>query len=190
MNRNLKIVLFTLAGLLLLCGLSFATVGLLASRVFKGAFDPAQAAAVGAQIADYTVPAGYTQTVGFTLGPFKAVTLLPDTAAPTGDEMMFMLHSVATGGAKDPELQKQLKATMDQQGTRTGDLVIIDQKAVTVRGHPGTLSIYEDQGVGDAKVRQVVVSFDGKGGPAMLTATGKMGRWRQALLDELLASMR
>lgn len=188
MSRKTWIILAIIFGILCLCvvigGIFFLTQGakLLGNTVNS---DPGKTAAVAEGIADYDLPAGYSNSYSMSLFGMSVVGITQD-----GGDMMIVLFQFPEGSEMSAEqMEKQMRDVMAQQSGRY-ELTKTGEQQVTLRGQPVTLSIFEGEGDKRTPIRQVVGSFQGKGGTAFLMVMGNQATWDQQALDDFIASMR
>jgi len=69
-------------------------------------------------------------------------------------------------------------------------MTVVEQRSLTIRGQPVTLTISEGPKWGDELVRQGSVLFTGKEGPTLLTLPTPVPTWDDAAVDSFLTSIR
>jgi hypothetical protein len=192
MSRGLRIALVLVAIVLFLCCVAGLGVTLLGTRLVGRAFitNPDKVQAVGREIADYDVPAGYDEMFAMNVLGMQMVAIGPrDTAA---DTMAIMLAQFpAEVGFSQQEIERQMKQALARQiGLGGANMTIVGQEQVVIRGEPVTLTVREGTAEDGEPMRQVTGLFQGKGGPAMLMVIGEVNTWDQAVLDRFIASIR
>ena len=70
------------------------------------------------------------------------------------------------------------------------EMTTVEQKRVTIRGQETTLSIGEGQTSEGETFRVATVTFQGKGGPALLMVSGPIEEWDLQIVETLIVSMR
>jgi len=196
MSRGVKITLVVVAVLLVLCCVGGAAAfwigGRLIGQAAQQAFveDPEQAAKIGHQIADYTLPPGYREVGAMNAILFKMVFIGPQSRS--SDRMVFALMQYPIGSNVDQEeMQRQMRRAFEQQGQRRNmQMQVVGTRQVTIKGQPVTLVISEGSSSEGQTMRQVWGMFPGKDGTAMLMAMGDQDGWDQAALDKFLASIK
>ena len=188
MSRNTKIALIVVGALAVIClGLCGVSV-LLLPRVTENIVSqkPADAKRVGAEIADYTLPPGYTEVMGMNMLVYKMVAIAPEQNR--GDGMIFMLMGTNAGGANQAEMERQMQQSFQQQFGRSGSqMQVVGQESVTIRGKPVTLTIAENDAA--PKLRQAVGTFEGKNGLVIVMVMGAANDWDNNLMREFLGSI-
>jgi hypothetical protein len=197
MSRGVKITLIVVAVVLVLCcaggAVAFLVGGSLFGRAVSQAVvqDPAQAAKVGHEIVDYTLPPGYQEVFAMNMVGIKMVAISqPDKS---GDTMALMLMQFpATSNLDQEQMEQQMQQAWSQQSQRgTVNMQVVGTQKVTIRGQSVMLTVSEGtSGSSDATTRQVTGVFTGKGGFVMLMAMGDKNRWDQTALDTFLASIK
>ena len=191
MSRGLRVSLVIVAAALFLCcvaGLGLTWLGTrLAGRVFIT--NPQRVQAVGRQIADYELPAGYTEMFAMNVMGLKMVAIGP-SASP--DLTMIMLMQLPAGiQVSREEMERQIEQALARQtGLDSAEMTSAGEEQAVIKGEPVTLTVREGATQRGERLRQVSGLFEGKGGPAMLMITGEVDAWDQAVVDRFIASIR
>ena len=190
MSRNAKIALGIVGAVLLLCCVGAVATTLLGRFVLNRsiATEPEKAAQIGDEIADYDVPAGYSERLAMSLGTIEWVAIAPDTGT-TGATIMLMQF---LSNLSDPEqMRRQMEQSLEQQSSnRNIEMVEVGQEEVTIKGETVTLIIREGTDENGNTLRQVSGVSTGKKGPAMIMIMGDTDRWDQDAVDEFINSIR
>lgn len=189
MSRNTKIALVVVASLTVIClGLCGAGVLLLprlAGNVVSQ--QPADARRIAGDIADYTLPPGYSEVMGMNMLVYKMVAIAPQDMSRDG--MIFMLMGTNAGGTSHEEMERQMQQSFQQQFGRSGSqMQVVGQERVTIRDQGVTMTIAENDA--SPKMRQAVGTFEGKNGLVIVMAMGAADRWDNALMRDFLGSIR
>lgn len=195
MNRNTKIILGIVGGLLLVClcgGAVMAGMGLFAANkavdfaAQNMTNDPQKIADLGGKIAAFDAPEGFTGDFGMDL---MGMTLVGYTGSD-GNSHLFLIQFPASANLTAEEMERQLNQAMQSQqtGYSNQNLKVIENREVTVKGQKTTANIAEGSGNGGA-FRQLSVAFQGNGGPALLVYNVPVDSWDDAAIDDLLASI-
>ncbi len=191
MSKGVKIALVVIAAVLVLCCIGGLAVYFVTMRAVSQAFteDPTQAAKIGHEIVDYTLPPGYRERAAMNAVVFKMVVIGPESQST--DSMILALMQISAGSnLSQEEMERQVRQAMAQQGQRSDVQVqVVGTQRVTIKGQPVTLTVSEGSGDG-GDYRQVTGVFPGKGGLAMLMAMGAKDSWNEATLAEFLASIK
>jgi hypothetical protein len=193
MSRNTKIILIIVGVLvaLCLCGCGLAFVLLRSVGTFMEqsmVTEPDQVQQVGAKIADYETPPGYSQKFGMSFFGFDLVGLA------SGDEqngvLIFMMQFPAWANMDEAQMEEQLQQSVGREmNTQDLNLTVVDQSTVTIRDQQVTLTTREGTNKEDVAVRQITGLFQGKDGPTMLMIMGDTATWDQAAIDTFIASI-
>ena len=190
MSKGWKITIGVGVVLLILCGItciSMTIIGRYAvSRTITS--QPEQAATIGHEIADYTLPSGYTETLGMSMFNLKSVIVASDNPETL---VIMLMQFPANAEMSQEDMQREMSRSLAQQGQfNTSDLEVVDTWKVTIKGQQVDLSVRESNPEQGQAMRQVVGMFPGKSGPAMLMVMGDPATWDQAVLDAFLVSIR
>ncbi len=189
MSRNTKIALIVIGALVVLCagicGISFLLLPRFANNIVSR--QPADAKRVGAEIAEYTLPAGYAEVMGLNMLVYKMVVIAPEN--DQRDAMIFMLMATNTSDINQAQMERQMQQSFQQQfGASGSQLRVVGQESVTIRGQAVNLSVAENDA--SPKLRQAIGAFDGKNGLTIVMVMGAVEHWDNALLREFLSSIR
>ena len=189
MSRNSKIALIIVGALVVMCLGICATGYFLLPRLTNNIVsqNPQDAKRIGAEIAEYTLPAGYTESFGMNMLVYKLVGITPENF--NGDGMMFMLMGTNSAGASQAEMERQMQQAFQQQYGKAGSrMEVMGQERVNIRGQSVTLTIAENDA--SPRLRQAIGTFEGKNGLVIVMAMGAADTWDNALLREFLESIR
>lgn len=151
--------------------------------------DPTDVAAVGAKIADYEVPAGYSSEFGTSFFGFDLVALT--SGEEDAANLIFLMQFPAWVNMDEAQMEEQLRQSIDRQTERRNvQLQVVGQSIVTIRDQEVTLTTSEGTDEAGRTFRQVIGVFQGKGGPTMLMIMGRAENWNQAAIDAFIASIR
>lgn len=189
MSRNTKIALLVVGALTVIC-LGVCGIGIVLLPRLTGNIvsqKPADAKRVGADIADYTLPAGYTEVMGMNMLVYKMVAIAPE--GETHDGMIFMLMGTNASGASQAEMERQMQQSFQQQFGRSGSqMQVVGQESITIRNQQVTMTIAENDAA--PKLRQAIGTFEGKNGLVIVMVMGAAANWDDALMREFLGSIR
>lgn len=189
MSRNTKIALVVVASLAVIC-LGLCGAGVLLLPRLAGSVvsqQPADARRIAADIADYTLPPGYSEVMGMNMLVYKMVAIAPQDMSRDG--MIFMLMGTNAGGASHEEMERQMQQSFQQQFGRSGSqMQVVGQERVTIRDQAVTMTIAENDD--SPKMRQAVGTFEGKNGLVIVMVTGAADGWDNALMRDFLNSIR
>ncbi|MCA1554452.1 MAG: hypothetical protein LC737_08740 [Chloroflexi bacterium] len=190
MSRNAKIVIVVVGTLFTSCCLLALAIVLVAPRALSNMFtqDPQAAKGIAAQIADYTLPAGYEEQLGMDFVTYKVVTI----GRVDRRGLSIMLMQFSSMGLSREQMERQMQQSFQSSFQRNvGALTPVGTEAVIIKGQPVMLTLSEGVNTRDqSDVRQAVGVFTGKGGTATLMVYGAVHDWNKAMLDQFYASIR
>jgi hypothetical protein len=189
MSRGWKITLIVSIVLVVLCSVACVSAYIIARYALPQtiASQPEQAAKIGHEIADYTLPPGYAEAFGFSMFGTKWVAI---NSEAYGGLAIMLMQFPANSRLSQEEMQRSMEQSVQQQGQFQGnDFKIVGTQEATIRGQPVTLTVSEGKSRYGTDMRQVVGVFQGKGGFVMLMVMGDPETWDQDTLDSFLASI-
>ena len=189
MSRNAKIALIVVGALVVIC-LGVCGVGFIGLQRFGSQFgNPQNAQKVGSEIADYTLPEGYSELMGVDVLIYKMVMIAPSSKS-NGQGMAFMLMGMNTPTANQEQMQQQMQQAFQQQYGKTGTTHVVGQENVMIRGNQTSLTIAgtdSSTGRAQATIRQAIGTFQGKNGLVILMVMGSKAAWDDTLMREFLS---
>lgn len=194
-NKNSKAIWIGLgaAALFCLCAVAvaiflFYKVG---QRVKEGMkTDPASASKAAHAIADYDLPPGYQEQAAMDFLVYQLVMITPQKTG-NANGMFIMLAQFSAVGTDPQQMEQQLRKSFEQQsGTRGTNMKVVEIKKMTIRGSEESVVTYEGSSSNGNTLRQVITSFPGKNGTAMLMIMGNAQTWDQQLVDDFIKSIR
>jgi hypothetical protein len=171
-----KFLLVTIALILLVilsaCG-SRVAIDSDAEKISKAASD----------IADFSLPAGYSPEFTAQLAGYTAVAYNPGD----GHSHLYLIQSEKETDKE--ELAKTLANLVPGSSDRNTRLTVIEKRDTTVRGQAATIVVSDGVNSEGSGYRQITVAFQGKGGPALLVLSQPTESWDDSSVDTLLASI-
>lgn len=189
MNKKILIIILAVVGVLCLCaviaGIIFVTqAGKLVSQTVSTDSGDVQSSA--AAIADYTLPAGYSETFGMNLFGVSMVGF-----SSSDQKQMLMMYQFPTAGGMDPDqLAEQMRQMSESQTGQISNLRQVDSYPVIIRGQETEMIVYEGTSNEGTTIREVMAVFEGKGGTAFFMAVGPQNSWDQTAIDQFIGSLR
>lgn len=135
-------------------------------------------------IAEFDLPAGYTPEFSATLGAYTVAAYSPGD----GHSHLYLVQSENENDSA--ELEKMLAELVPGSSDRNTRMTVVENRPATIREKDATLVISDGVNHEGATYRQITVSFQGKGGPALLVLSEPTERWDQSMVDTLIASIR
>jgi len=184
------------AGLFCLCAVAVAVfmfyrVGKQVADSTK--IDPAAASKAAHEIVDsYELPAGYQEQMAMNILFYTFVMIAPEQAGSGDGRPFIMLAQFETGsGVSQEQMEQQLRQSLEQQaGNRGMDMHLVEVKKMTIRGNESDVAIYEGADQSGNAIRELITSFPGKNGTAMLMIMGDAQEWDQTVIDDFIKSIR
>ena len=176
-------------GAVLVAGLVFWQAGKQLQEGMKT--DPEAAAEAAHQIADYDLPEGYQEQMAMEIMFYTFVVIAPPDSSGISNGPIFMLAQFQAGMANQQQMEEQFRRSFEQQTSRPGlsmELVKVEEK--TIRGEETQVITYEGTDENGLVLRQVITSFPGKDGRAMLMIAGPAELWDQEMVDAFIESIR
>jgi hypothetical protein len=192
MTKGAKVGLVVGGVVLACCAISVGGLFLLVRTVTRAVVaDPAAAARIGREIAEYTPPEGYREQMALDMFGAKVVAIAP--APPQRKGVLLALMQLPPNAATNPQdAERRLREMWTRNVGRRGDDVhVVGLQQVTVRGRPVTLTVGEGNARNGSLLREIYgVLPNERGGPVMFMAMGAKESWNQVAVDEFLASIR
>ena len=171
-----KFLLVTIALILV------ATLPACASRIAIDA-DDEKISKAASDIADFSLPAGYSPEFTAQLAGYTTVAYNPGD----GHSHLYLIQSEKETDKE--ELAATLANLIPGSSDRNTRLTVIENRAATVRGQTANVIVSDGINSEGGSYRQITVAFQGKGGPALLVLSEPIERWDDATMDTLLASI-
>jgi hypothetical protein len=175
-------------GAVLVAGLVFWQAGKKIQEGVKA--DPEAAAEAAHKIADYDLPDGYQEQVAMEVMFYSFVMIGPEYSSGSATGPVFMLAQFKAG-VNQEQMEEQLRKSFEQQaGNRGLSLSLVKVEDKTIRGEETQVATYEGTDENGLVIRQVITSFPGKDGAAMLMIMGPAELWDQDVIDAFIESIR
>lgn len=175
-------------GAVLVAGLVFWQAGKKLQEGMKT--DPEAAAEAAHQIADYDLPEGYQEQVAMDIMFYSFVMIGPKAPSGSVNGPVFMLAQFQAG-VNQEQMEEQLRQSLEQQaGNRGLNMSLVSVEEKTIRGEETQVATYEGSDENGFVMRQVITSFPGKEGTAMLMIMGPAELWDQDMVDAFIESIR
>jgi len=182
------------AALFCLCSLGVAALLFmrLGQQVVKGMkTDPEGASKAAHAIADYELPEGYQERVAMNFLVYSMVMMGPDSSSPSSSaaKPIIMLAQFQAAGNQQ-QMEEQIRRSFEQQSGRRGlTMKVVDVKKMTIRGEEVEVTVYEGTDSNDFVMRQLITTFPGKDGIAMLMIMGAAQYWDDEEIDTFIESI-
>jgi hypothetical protein len=206
MRRAVKILLGLCAGGTLLMILALVAIGVVVARNVET--DAAGVAALAGRIADFQLPVGMFEEIGFSMAGWTAVTyrsdgndrhlaLIQGPAEIIGDRNAvdeLLVDGRLDRGAVEAYAVERASANLgsrrewsgrrESAGPRTAGA-----KEVVIDGQPTLLRVREGLNSRGQPYREVSGVFTGKGGATLIVLTAPLAGWDEAALDAFISSI-
>lgn len=182
------------AALFCLCAVGVAALLFLGMgrQVMKGMkTTPEDASKAAHAIADYDLPEGYQERVAMNFFVYSMVMIGPDSSSSSSSAarpviMLAQFRSVAN----QQQMEEQIRRSFEQQTGRRGlKMEIVDVKKMTIRGEEVEVTTYEGTDSNDFVLRQLITTFPGKDGIAMLMIMGAAQYWDNEEINTFIESI-
>jgi hypothetical protein len=182
------------AGLFCLCAVGVAI--LLFMRVgqqFKEGMktDPQGASEAAHAIADYELPTGYKERISMDFFAYSVVMIGPDAegSSSAAAKPMIMLTQFQVA-ANQQQMEEQMRRSFEQQSGRRGlKMEVVEVKQMTIRGDEVDVTTYEGTDENGFVMRELITTFPGKDGTALLMIIGPAEYWDQKEIDQFVESI-
>ena len=153
--------------------------------------DPQAASEAAHAIADYELPAGYEEKIAMDFFVYTMVMMGPEasTTPSSAARPMIMLaqFQVATN---QQQMEEQMRRSFEQQsGWRGLKMKVVDVKKMTLRGKQVDVTTFEGTDDNGFVMRQVLATFPGKDGTALLMIMGPAQTWDKDEIDQFVESI-
>ena len=153
--------------------------------------DPHAASEAAHAIADYELPPGYEEKIAMDFFVYTMVMMGPEasTTPSSAARPMIMLaqFQVATN---QQQMEEQMRRSFEQQsGWRGLKMKVVDVKKMTLRGKQVDVTTFEGTDDNGFVMRQVLATFPGKDGTALLMIMGPAQTWDKEEIDQFVESI-
>jgi hypothetical protein len=196
MNNTIKVILGFLLAAVLTCVLTCVLIGVLGLTFFNVRArsvlrdvqaQPGEASSVAQEIADFTLPEGYTSAVATQFAHFEVV----GYDGPDGNSHLYLFQMPPALNVDQAELERYLRSATESEGNDYGpDMQVIDQLPVTIRGQATTLIVSEGTNGAGELFRSANAAFQGRDSQALLSFSGPTAQWDTAMIEAFIGSMK
>ena len=152
--------------------------------------DPEGASEAAHAIADYELPPGYQERMAMSFLVYSFVMIGPDSPGTTTGPLI-MLAQFDPMGTSQEQMEQQIRRSFEQQSGRRGlNMPLVKVEKMTLRGEEVDVATYEGTDESGIVIRQLITSFPGKDGTAMLMNMGATEGWDQDAIDDFIKSIR
>ncbi len=153
--------------------------------------DPQGTSEAAHAIADYELPKGYEEKVGMDFFVYTMVMMGPtssDSFSSSSKPMIMLAQfQVATN---QQQMEEQMRRSFEQQSGRRGlQMEVVEVKKMTIRGEEVDVTTFEGTDDKGFVLRQVLATFPGKDGTALLMIMGPAQTWDEEEIDQFIESI-
>jgi len=190
-NNNQKWIWIGLGAAALLCCCSLLAAGLVFRQIGKTVqegvkTDPENASQAAHEIADYTLPRGYQEQMSMNIMFYSFVMIAEEGTTVRPIIMLAQFQA----GVDQQQMEDSIRQSFEQQSGRRGlNMELKEVKKMTIRGEEADVAIYEGADENGYAMRQLLTTFPGKGGTAMLMVMGSPMYWDDDEIDQFIESI-
>jgi hypothetical protein len=191
-SNNNKWIWIGLGAAVLLCCCAVIVAGLvfqqMGKKIQEGVkTDPASASKAAHEIVDYTLPDGYQEQMTMNIMIYTFVMITP-TSSTTNEPIIMLAQFQA--GVDEKQMEQQIRQSFEQQSGRRGmTMELKEVKKMTIRGEERQVAIYEGTDSNGTTMRQLIATFPGKNGTAMLMIMGTPTSWDDSKINKFIESI-
>lgn len=135
------------------------------------------------QIVEFPLPVGYKPDFTSSL---KGYTLVSYRTENDNGHLYFLQSKDSADGEN---LQKILNNLVPGNSDGEGSQIVLDTYPITIRGQETDMILLEGKNSDGKEYRQVIVDFEGKGGPAVLVFSELSSDWDLGKVEKLIATI-
>lgn len=153
--------------------------------------DPQGAAEAAHEIADYELPEGYQEQFAMDLLAYSMVMIGRDAIEIDSSVRAPLIMLSQFGLATDPQqMEEQVRRSLEQQsGYGSLSMKVVEVRTMTIRGEEVDVTTLEGADDHGLVMRQLVATFPGKHGTAMLMIMGPTRYWDKEVIDRFVESI-
>ena len=182
------------AALFCLCAVGVALfVFMRMGRAFQEGMqtDPEGASQAAHAIADYELPEGYQEQFAMDFMGYAMVMIGPasqDSPSSAGKPLIMLAQFQIA--MDQQQMEEQMRRALEQQSGRRGlTMKVVESKKMTIRGQEVEVVTFEGADSNGFVMRQLLTTFPGKDGTAMLMIMGPAQSWDKAAIDQFVESV-
>ena len=190
-NSNRKLFIIIAAVAAVLCLVACAAILLLGrglGNMVQSSMvqDPQQAAELGKEVADFTLPRGFEPVGAMNFMGMK----LAMYSADTGRSMIMLMKVPGVSSVSEVDMDAMREQMERSIGRQMTDVRLIDSYETTIRGEPGQVIIQEGTSSDGVLTRMLVAVFEGKSGLSMMMIMTPANEWDQGMASDVVKSIR
>ena len=182
------------AGLFCLCAVAAAVlVFMRIGQQFREGMktDPQSASQTAHAIADYELPEGYEEKLAMDFFAYTMVMMGPKTSdSPSSSSHPMIMLAQFQIATNRQQMEEQMRRSFEQQSGRRGlQMEVVEVRKMTIRGKEVDVTTFEGTDDNGFVLRQVLATFPGKGGTALLMIMGPAQTWDKDEIDRFIESI-
>ena len=153
--------------------------------------DPESASKAAHAIAEYELPEGYEEKFAMDFLVYSMVMMGPESAVtPSSSARPMIMLAQFQVATNQQQMEEQMRRSFEQQSGRRGlKMEVVDVKKMTIRGKEVDVTTFEGTDDNGFVLRQVLATFPGKDGTALLMIIGPAQTWDKAEIDQFIESI-
>lgn len=153
--------------------------------------DPRGASEAAHAIADYELPEGYQEQVAMDFFAYTMVMMGPEsTTYPDSTAGPMIMLAQFKMAMNQQQMQEQMRRSFEQQAGRPGvQMEVVEVKKMTIRGEEVDVTILEGTDDKGFILRELITTFPGKDGTALLMIIGPAQFWDEDEIDQFVESI-
>ena len=153
--------------------------------------DPESASKAAHAIAEYELPEGYEEKFAMDFLVYSMVMMGPESAVtPSSSARPMIMLAQFQVATNQQQMEEQMRRSFEQQSGRRGlKMEIVDVEKMTIRGKEVDVTTFEGTDDNGFVMRQVLATFPGKDGTALLMIMGAAQTWDKEEIDQFIESI-
>jgi hypothetical protein len=153
--------------------------------------DPQGASEAAHAIADYELPEGYQEQIAMDFFAYSMVVIGSDsTSSLSSTTKPIIMLAQFQFTTNRQQMEEQMRRSFEQQSGRRGlTMKVVEVKKMTIRGEEVEVTTLEGADDRGFVMRQLVTTFPGKNGTAMLMIMGSAQTWDKEEIDQFIESI-
>jgi hypothetical protein len=182
------------ASLFCLCAVAVAVlVFMRVGQQFKEGMktDPESASKAAHTIAEYELPEGYEEKIAMDFLVYTMVMMGPkSSSAPSSAARPMIMLAQFQVATNQQQIEEQMRRSFEQQSGRRGlKMEVVDVRKMTIRGEEVDVTTFEGKDDNGFVLRQLLATFPGKDGTALLMIIGSAQTWDKEEIDQFVESI-
>ena len=195
-KKNNKWIWIALSASALFCLCAVAVAAFLflrMGRAFQEGMrtDPQGASQAAHAIADYELPEGYQEQFAMDFMGYAMVMIGPDSpSSPSSSGKPLIMLAQFQVAMDQQQMEEQMRRSLEQQSGRRGlTMKVVESRKMTIRGQEVDVVTFEGTDSNGFVIRQLLTTFPGKDGTAMLMIMGPAQFWDKTEIDQFVESI-